>query len=95
MKCKVIIDREARKTLKCMERNKRERVIKKLKEIQEIDEKRNPPHRSLKKLTQVEGYRLRVGEIRIIVEINKKTKIIRVTKIEKRSRAYDNLIIFP
>ncbi len=50
--------------------------------------KQNPFH-YLKHLTQITGYKLRVGNYRIIVDVQEKIKVLLVLKIGHRKNIYD------
>lgn len=83
---RVKLHREAKKSLNKLHPNDRQRVINKLLELQ-----RNPFSRILdvKKLVESKSsYRLRIGSIRVIFEVDKKTKIIFVWEIGYRGRIY-------
>ena len=65
----------------------------KLKEILE-KLKENPfsyPYRKIKGESNL--YRIRIGTYRILYEVNEKEKKVTVLKIEKRSKAYRNLLL--
>ncbi len=48
------------------------------------------PHRGqLRKLTGQEGWRLRVGDWRVLVKLDDRTRAIRVHRVLPRGRAYD------
>ncbi len=47
------------------------------------------PFRYLKHLEYIEGYKLRVGDYRLIIDVQEKIKILFVLKIGKRSNIYD------
>lgn len=47
------------------------------------------PFRYLKHLEQINGYKLRVGDYRIITTVQEKIKILYVLKIGKRNNVYN------
>ena len=49
------------------------------------------PHRYFERLTGRKDYKLRVGDYRVIADINDSTKRIEVTLIDHRSRVYKNI----
>ncbi|MCL5268920.1 MAG: type II toxin-antitoxin system RelE/ParE family toxin [Bacteroidetes bacterium] len=48
----------------------------------------NPRPIGVQKLTDAEGYRIRVGNYRVLYEIDDKAKIIFVYRVKHRSEAY-------
>jgi len=48
----------------------------------------NPRQRNVKKLRGVEGYRIRVGDYRILFTIDDKIKEVRVYRVKHRSQVY-------
>ena len=75
----------SRKQFKKLEKNVQERIIKTLERI------RIRPEVHVKKLIGDPGYRLRVGEYRVIIDIYKDKLIILVIKIGHRKNIYKNL----
>lgn len=47
------------------------------------------PFRYLKHLKNIEGYKLRVGEYRLILDVEKTIKILNVVKIGRRRNIYN------
>ena len=76
-------DKRALNFLNKLEHSIKKRIWDKLQECKQ------EPFRYLKHLTQIKGYKLRVGDYRIIIDIQDKIKILHVLKIDKRSRVYD------
>lgn len=76
-------DKKALDILNKLERQVKERIWSKLQECKQ------EPFRYLKHLTQIEGYKLRVGDYRLIIDVNEDAKILYILKIGKRSRVYD------
>ena len=54
-----------------------------------LQECKQEPFRYLKHLEQIKGYKLRVGDYRVIVDIQQEIKILFVEKIGHRKNIYD------
>ena len=54
-----------------------------------LQECKQEPLRFLKPLTQIKGYKLRVGDYRIIIDVQEKIKILYVEKIGHRKNIYN------
>lgn len=80
---KIQFDKRALDFLNKLDHETEKRIWNKLQEC-----KRNPFH-YLKSLTQIKGYKLRVGDYRLIIDVQNKIKVLFVLKIDKRSRIYD------
>jgi mRNA interferase RelE/StbE len=74
----------SRKQFRKLEKDVQERIIKALKRI------RIRPESFVKKLVGDPGYRLRVGDYRVILDIYKSELIILVIKIGHRKNIYKN-----
>jgi mRNA interferase RelE/StbE len=85
MSYEIIFTDTSRKQFKKLEKNVQERIIKALERI------RIRPEVHVKKLVGDPGYRLRVGEYRVILDIYKDKLIILVIKIGHRKGIYKNL----
>jgi len=48
------------------------------------------PFRYLEHLEEIEGFKLRVGDYRIILDVNSKTNTIAINKIGHRKNIYEN-----
>jgi len=57
-----------------------------LKRIEELAQ--TPKRKGVKKLIGIDGYRIQVGEYRILFQIDHKEKIIKVFKIKHRKDVY-------
>jgi len=68
--------------------NKLEHPIKK-RIWDKLQECKQEPFRYLKHLGQIKGYKLRVGDYRLIIDVQEKIKVLHVLKIDKRERVYD------
>ena len=75
----------SRKQFHKLEKSIQERIIKALERI------RIRPENYVKKLIGGQGYRLRVGDYRVILDIQKSELIILVIKIGHRKKIYDTL----
>ena len=85
MTYKIFITDKALKQLKKLGKNDQERIIKSLERI------RIRPESYITKLIDDPGYRLRVGEYRIILDIEKEKLIILVLLIGHRKNIYKKL----
>ena len=85
MSYEIIFTDTSRKQFKKLEKDIQERIIKALERI------RIRPEAHIKKLVGDPGYRLRVGEYRIILDIEKEKLIILVVKIGHRKNIYKKL----
>ena len=65
-----------------LDRRVRDRIAKKLRDIAE------DPRRFLTRLASVEAYRLRVGDYRVIVDVDWEREIVRVLTLGHRSTVY-------
>ena len=85
MSYEIIFTDTSRKQFKKFEKDIQERIIKAIERI------RIRPEAHIKKLVGDPGYRLRVGEYRIILDIEKEKLIILVIKIGHRKNVYKKL----
>ena len=76
-------DKKAIDFLNKLERENKKRIWNKLQECK-ID-----PFRYLKHLENMEGYKLRVGDYRIIIDVEDSIKILNVVKIGNRKNIYN------
>ena len=76
-------DKKATNFLNKLEEKDKGRIWNKLQECK-ID-----PFRYLKHLENIEGYKLRVGEYRIILDVEKTIKILNIVKIGRRKNIYN------
>ena len=75
----------SRKQFRKLEKEVQERIIKALERI------RIRPESYVKKLVGDQGYRLRVGDYRVILDIEKAELVILVIKIGHRKNIYDKI----
>lgn len=54
-----------------------------------LQECKSEPFRYLKHLEKIKGYKLRVGEYRIILDVDKTIKILNILKIGHRKNIYN------
>lgn len=80
----IIFSDKSLKQLKKLEKNIQNRILNKLETI------RVRPESFVKKLIGDPGYRLRVGDYRIILDIKKKKLLILIIKIGHRRNIYKN-----
>jgi len=76
-------DKKAINFLNKLEKKDKERIWNKLQEC------KTDPFRYLKHLENMEGYKLRIGEYRLIIDIENTIKILNVVKIGHRKNVYD------
>lgn len=79
----LIFDKKATDFLNKLEKEDRERIWDKLQQCKE-----NPLH-FLEHLEEVEGYKLRVGDYRLIIDADNFTKTLKVLKVGHRKNIYD------
>jgi mRNA interferase RelE/StbE len=85
MSYKITFTDTSRKQFRKLEKDVQERIIKALERI------RIRPENFVKKLVGDPGYRLRVGDYRVILDIQKSELIILVIKIGHRKNIYDKI----
>ena len=85
MSYEIVFTDTSQKQFNKLEKDVQERIIKALERI------RIRPESYVKKLVGDPGYRLRVGDYRIILDIEKSELIILVIKIGHRKNIYENL----
>ena len=76
-------DKRALDFLNKLEHHDKERIWDKLQEC------KIEPFRYLKHLTQIQGYKLRVGDYRIIIDVQEKIQVLFVEKIGHRKNIYE------
>ncbi len=81
---RVEVEQRAKKDLTRLDMPVRRRIVKAARKLAE-----NPYGGTLRKLTNRPESRLRVGDWRVLVTLDDKTKTIRVQRILPRGRAYD------
>jgi mRNA interferase RelE/StbE len=81
---KVTFSKQADKTLRRMPRNTAKDITKKIK-VLAVNPKKM---RNVKKLTDHLGYRLRIGDWRVVYSLNENEVLIHVVKIKSRGEVY-------
>jgi len=79
----LIFDKKAFRDLNKLDEITKRRIWDKLQECKEN------PFRYLKPLIQIEGFKLRVGDYRVIVDIKEEIKILQVLKVGHRKNVYE------
>jgi len=81
---KITLSKNADKALRRMPRNLALNIAKKIKQLAEL------PHgmRNVEKLTNHPGYRLRVGDWRIVYTVNGNELVIHVINVKTRGEVY-------
>jgi mRNA interferase RelE/StbE len=83
----IFIEKKAEKDLRRLPKNYQNKIIQKI-----LNLKGNPKPIEARKITSSENYyRVRVGDYRIIYEINYKEKRINIFRVRHRKEAYRNL----
>ena len=85
MTYKIFFSDKALKQLKKLEKDDQERIIKSLERI------RIRPEAHVTKLIDDPGYRLRVGDYRVILDIKKEKLMILILKVGHRKNIYDKI----
>lgn len=85
MTYEILFSDKSLKQLKKIEKSHQENIIKALERI------RIRPEKHITKLIVDQGYRLRVGKYRVILDIDKEKLIILVLKIGHRKKIYKKL----
>ncbi|MBU4502357.1 MAG: type II toxin-antitoxin system RelE/ParE family toxin [Nanoarchaeota archaeon] len=78
----IIFSNKARKHLKKLDKNLQKRIISTLERV------RIRPESYLTKLVGDPGYKLRVGEYRLIIDVNKRILTILILKVGHRKNIY-------
>jgi len=79
----IIFEKIALEYLNKLERDIKERIWNKLQQCKES------PFHFLKHLEEIDGYKLRVGDYRVIIDIDISSKVLKVLKIGHRKNIYD------
>jgi len=79
----LIFEKKALNYLNKLDNLTKKRIWNKLQECKEN------PFRFLEPLIQIKGFKLRVGDYRIIIDIQEEIKILNVLKIGHRKNIYD------
>ena len=79
----IIFEKRALKDLNKFEKNIKQRIWDKLQECKQ------DPFRYLEHLEDVNGFKLRVGDYRLIIDVDTTIKILRILKVGNRKKIYD------
>lgn len=80
---KLVFEKKALQDLNKFEAKIKERIWNKLQ-----DSKQNP-FRFFEKLTEMEGFKLRIGDWRVIADIDRSNETINILKVGHRKNVYD------
>ena len=80
----IIFEKIALDFINKLEKDMKERIWNKLQQCKE-----NPFH-FLEHLEEIEGYKLRVGDYRLIIEVDNSIKSLKVLKVGHRKNIYEN-----
>ena len=80
----IIFDKKALDFLNKLEKEIKERIWKKLQKCKEN------PFRFLEHLEEIDGFKLRVGDYRLIIDVNKITQTIYILKAGHRKNIYEH-----
>jgi mRNA interferase RelE/StbE len=79
----LIFEKKALDFISKLEKEIRERIWNKLQQCKE------DPFRFLEHLEEIEGYKLRIGDYRLIIDIDNSNKTLKVLKVGHRKNIYD------
>ena len=80
---KLIFEKRALHYLKKLERDLKTRIWNKLQECKE------DPFRYLESLQEIRGFKLRIGDYRVIVDVDQEIKILNILKMGHRKNIYE------
>ncbi len=80
----IIFEKSALDFLNKLEKETKERIWKKLQQCKE------EPFRFLEHLEDIDGFKLRVGDYRLIIDVDKINNMLNVVKIGHRKNIYEN-----
>ena len=80
---KLIFEKKALQNLNKLDAQTKKRIWDKLQECKEN------PFRFLKPLIQIKGFKLRVGDYRIIIDVQEEMKILHILKVGHRKNIYE------
>ncbi len=80
----IILEKKALDFINKLEKKLKERIWNKLQQCKE-----NPFH-FLEHLEEIAGFKLRVGDYRLIIDVDNQTKTLRVLKVGHRKNVYEN-----
>ncbi len=80
---KLIFEKKALQNLNKLDAQIKKRIWDKLQECKEN------PFRFLKPIVQIKGFKLRVGDYRIIIDVQEEIKILHILKVGHRKNIYE------
>ncbi len=80
---KVVYNRSAEKEILSLEKILAQRIARKI-----VDLQLDPYPHGYEKLSGEGGYRIRIGDYRVVYLIDKKSKVLTITKIKHRREVY-------
>ena len=80
---KLIFEKRALHILNRLDKPIKERIWNKLQDC------KSDPFRYLEPLVEVKGFKLRVGDYRVIIDVKKEIKILHVLKVGHRKNVYE------
>ena len=86
MAYRIVLTRSAVKELDGLPSKTHHKIVDHLRQLEE-----NPRISGAEKLTAIDAYKLRVGNYRIVFEINDPKKEVRVVMVEDRKQVYQRL----
>ena len=78
----LIFEKRALRELNKLEKQTRTRIWNKLQDC------KKEPFRYLEPLAEIRGFKLRVGNYRVVIDVENKMKILSIIKVEHRSKVY-------
>jgi len=79
----IIFEKRALRDLNKFEKNIKQRIWDKLQECKQ------DPFRYLEHLEDINGFKLRIGDYRLIIDVDTTIKILRILKVGDRKKIYD------
>ena len=80
----IIFDKKALDFISKLEKGLKERIWNKLQQCKE------DPFRFLEHLEDIEGFKLRIGDYRLIIDVDNSSKTLKVLKAGHRKKVYEN-----
>ena len=79
----LIFEKRALNFLNKLEKPVKQRIWNKLQEC------KKDPFRFLEHLEEIKGFKLRVGDYRIVVDVDNQIKTLKILKVDHRKKIYD------
>lgn len=80
---KLVFEKRVLKAFNKLEKHIKERIWNKLQDC------KPDPFRFLEPLVEIKGFKLRVGDYRIIIDVDTRTKILKILKVGHRKNIYE------